>query len=63
MIEYKFYNLEEFNNSSEDIKWDIYSDLVNEFKRKVRMNRIILSSIFLNSSFILLSSIGNFLIL
>lgn len=38
MIEYKFYNMEEFNNLSEDIKWDLYNDLVYEFKRKIKEN-------------------------
>lgn len=38
MIEYKFYNMEEFNKLNEDIKWDIYSEIANEYKRKVNEN-------------------------
>ena len=38
MIEYKFYNMEEFKNLEEHIKWDVYSELVNELKRKLREN-------------------------
>lgn len=38
MIEYKFYTMEEFNNLDEDIKWDVYSEIANELKRKIREN-------------------------
>ena len=38
MIEYKFYTMKEFKNFNEDIKWDIYSETVNEYKRKVKEN-------------------------
>ena len=38
MIEYKFYNMEEFKNLEEDIKWDIYSELFNELKRRIKEN-------------------------
>lgn len=38
MIEYKFYTLEEFNNLDNDIKWDLYSDMTYEFKRKIQEN-------------------------
>lgn len=30
--------MEEFNNLEDDIKWDIYSEIVNEYKRKVKEN-------------------------
>ena len=30
---YRLYNIEEFNNLSDDLKWDVYSELVNEFKK------------------------------
>lgn len=39
MIEYKFYTMEEFNNLDEDIKWDVYSEIANELKRKIRENK------------------------
>ena len=38
MIEYNFYTMEEFNNLDEDIKWDVYSEIANELKRKIREN-------------------------
>ena len=38
MIDYEFYTMEEFNNLDEDIKWDVYSEIANELKRKIREN-------------------------
>lgn len=34
LFNYKFYTLEEFKEASLDIKWDIYSELVNDFMKK-----------------------------
>lgn len=31
---YKFYTLEELKKENDDIKWDIYSELVSDFMRK-----------------------------
>lgn len=39
MIEYNFYNIDEFNNLNEDIKCDVYFELVNEFRRKLNENK------------------------
>lgn len=34
LFNYKFYTLEEFKKENDDIKWDIYSELVSDFMRK-----------------------------
>lgn len=34
LFNYKFYTLEEFKKENDDIKWDIYSELVEDFMKK-----------------------------
>lgn len=34
LFNYKFYTMKEFKEESEDIKWDIYSELVDDFMKK-----------------------------
>lgn len=38
MIDYKFYTLKEFEDLSDDLKWDVYSEISNEFKKSINMN-------------------------
>ena len=34
LFDYKFYTMDEFKEEHEDIQWDIYSEICNEFKKK-----------------------------
>lgn len=38
MLDYKFYTLKEFEDLSDDLKWDVYTELSNEFKKLLNMN-------------------------
>lgn len=37
-MEYRCYDIEEFEELNNDLKWDAYSELVYEYKRKVKEN-------------------------
>lgn len=34
LFNYKFYTMKEFKDENDDIKWDIYSELVEDFMKK-----------------------------
>lgn len=38
MLDYKFYTFKEFEDLSDDLKWDVYSEISNEFKKLFNAN-------------------------